>query len=79
MALDILTVLATSDDCERAFGEAGDLLELRLLKLRPNIIVVLQCNRSYLRIGFKDLVDKQDLPTKAFLLKPSSPPCQALR
>jgi len=59
MALDILTILATSDDCERAFGEAGNLLEPRLSKLRPNIIIAtLQCNRSYLRIGFKDLVDK---------------------
>ncbi|OCK96159.1 uncharacterized protein K441DRAFT_657496 [Cenococcum geophilum 1.58] len=79
MALDILTILATSDDCERAFGEAGDLPEPRLLKLHPNIVAALQYNRSYLRIGFKDLVDKQDLPTKAFLPKPSSPPCQALR
>ena len=58
MALDILTILATSDNCERAFGEAGNLPEPRLLKLRPNIIAALQYNRSYLRIGFKDLVDK---------------------
>ena len=42
MALDILTILATSDDCERAFGEAGDLLEPRLSKLHPNIIAALQ-------------------------------------
>jgi hypothetical protein len=33
MALDILNI---SDDCERAFSEAGDLLEPRS-KLRPNI------------------------------------------
>ena len=58
MALDILTILATSDDCKRAFSEASDLLEPRLSKLRPNIIAALQCNRSYSRIGFKDLVDK---------------------
>jgi len=58
MALDILTILATSDDCERAFCEASNLLEPRLSKLRPNIIAALQCNRSYLRMGFKDLVDK---------------------
>ena len=37
---------------------AGVLLEPRLSKLRPNIIAALQCNRSYLRMGFKDLVDK---------------------
>ena len=58
MALNILTLLATSDDCERAFGEAGNLLEPRFSKLRPKIIAALQCNRSYLRMGFKDLVDK---------------------
>ncbi|OCK87218.1 uncharacterized protein K441DRAFT_671147, partial [Cenococcum geophilum 1.58] len=77
MALNILTILATSNDCKRAFGKAGDLLEPRLLKLHPNIITALQYNRSYLRISSKDLVDKQDLPTKAFLTKPSLPPCQA--
>ncbi|OCK88600.1 uncharacterized protein K441DRAFT_669012 [Cenococcum geophilum 1.58] len=74
MALNILTILAISDDYKRVFGEAGDLLEPRLLKLRPNIIAALRYNRSYLRIGFKDLVDK-DLSTKAFLAKPSLPPC----
>ena len=42
MTLDILTILAISNDCERAFGEASDLLEPRLSKLRPNIIAALQ-------------------------------------
>ena len=41
MALDILTIPATSDDCERAFSEAGDLLERRRSELRPNIIAAL--------------------------------------
>ena len=50
--------LATSDDCERAFGEAGDLLEPRLSRLHPNIIAALQYNCSYLRMSSKDLVDK---------------------
>ena len=58
MALNILTILATSDDYKRAFGEAGDLLEPRLSKFHPNIIAALQYNRSYLRMGSKDLVDK---------------------
>jgi hypothetical protein len=58
MALNILTILAISNDCKRAFGEASDLLEPRFSKLRPNIIATLQCNRSYLRMGFKDLADK---------------------
>ena len=58
MALNILTILAISDDCEWAFSKAGDLLKLYFSKLHPNIITALQCNRSYLRMGFKDLVDK---------------------
>ena len=53
MALDILTIPAISNNCERAFSEAGDLLELCCLKLCPDIITALQCNRSYLRMGFK--------------------------
>jgi hypothetical protein len=53
MALDILTIPATSDDCERAFSEAGDLLEPRRSRLRPDIIAALQCNRSYKKMGFK--------------------------
>ena len=40
------------DDRERALSEAGNLLELRCLKLRPNIIAALQGNRSYIRMGF---------------------------
>jgi len=56
LALDILTIPATSDDCERAFSEAGDLLEARRSRLRPDLIAALQCNRSYRRIGFKRTV-----------------------
>ena len=37
-------------DRERA-SEASNLLELRCLKLRPNIIAALQGNRSYIRNG----------------------------
>ncbi|OCK94536.1 uncharacterized protein K441DRAFT_659860, partial [Cenococcum geophilum 1.58] len=53
MALNILTILAISDNCEPALSEAGNLLELRRLRLRPDLITALQCNRSYKRIGFK--------------------------
>jgi len=53
MALDILTIPATSNNCERAFSEAGNLLEPRRLRLRPNIITALQCSRSYKKMGFK--------------------------
>jgi hypothetical protein len=53
MALNILTILAISDDYKQAFSKASDLLKLYHLKLRPDIIAVLQCNHSYLKMGFK--------------------------
>jgi len=53
MALNILTIPAISDNCERAFSKAGNLLEPYRLKLHPNIITALQYNCSYLRMGFK--------------------------
>ena len=48
----ISTILAISDDCKRAFSEAGDLLEPRRLK-RPDVIAALQGDCSYTRMGFK--------------------------
>jgi len=53
MALDILTIPATSNNCERAFSKASDLLKPCRLRLRPNIITALQCSRSYKKMGFK--------------------------
>ena len=45
-AFNILTIPATSADCERGFSEAGDLLEPRRSRLQPIIIAALQCTRS---------------------------------
>ena len=53
MAFNILTILAISYDCERAFSKASNLLKLYRLKLRPDIIAALQCNYSYSRMDFK--------------------------
>ena len=53
MALNILTILATSNDCEQAFSKTSDLLELYHLRLCPDIITTLQYNCSYKKIGFK--------------------------
>lgn len=53
MALDVLSVPATSCDCERAFSELGDLLEPRRSKLKPEMIAALQCCKSYRKMGFK--------------------------
>jgi len=41
MALNILTILAISDNYKWAFNKAGNLLEPHFLKLRPNIIATL--------------------------------------
>jgi len=41
MALNILTTPAISNNCERAFSEAGDLLEPHYLRLWPNLITAL--------------------------------------
>lgn len=52
-ALDILSIPATSCDCERAFSELGDLLEPRRAKMKPDIIAALQCCKDYRRLGFE--------------------------
>jgi hAT family C-terminal dimerisation region len=52
MALDILTIPASSADCERIFSELGDLLEPRRLKMKPATISAIQCTRSWVKKGF---------------------------
>jgi hAT family C-terminal dimerisation region len=52
MALDILSIPATSCDCERAFSELGDMLAPRRSRMKPDVIAALQCNRSFNRNGF---------------------------
>jgi hAT family C-terminal dimerisation region len=46
MAFDILTIPASSADCERMFSELGDLLEVRRMKMRPYLISAIQCNKA---------------------------------
>jgi len=41
MALDIFMTPAKSDNCERAFSEASDLLKPRRSRLRPDFIAAL--------------------------------------
>ena len=43
MAFDILSIPASSADCERMFSELGDLLEVRRMKLKPQLISAIQC------------------------------------
>ena len=53
IAFDILTIPATSNDCKWVFNKTGDLLKPYHLKLYSDIIAALQCNYSYLKMGFK--------------------------
>ena len=52
MAVDILTIPASSADCKVAFSELGDMLEPRRSRLQPDIIAALQCLRSQSHEGF---------------------------
>jgi hAT family C-terminal dimerisation region len=49
MEFDILTVLASSADCERMFNELEDLLEARRMKMRPQLISAIQCSKAWLK------------------------------
>jgi hypothetical protein len=56
-ALDILTIPASSCDCERLFSELGDLLEPRRRALSDQVLSALQLIRSWARAGFKTDLD----------------------
>jgi hypothetical protein len=52
LALDVLSILASSCECERLFSELGDLLEPRRRGISPELLVAIQCNRRWIRAGF---------------------------
>ena len=52
-ALDILSIPASSADCERTFSELGDLLGVRRLRMLPDLLSALQSLRSWKRIGIQ--------------------------
>jgi hypothetical protein len=52
LAIDILTILASSCECERLFSELGDLLEPRCRKIGAQLLAALQLIRSWARRGF---------------------------
>jgi hypothetical protein len=51
-AIDILTIPASSCECERLFSELSDLLEPRRRKLGAPLLAALQLIRSWARRGF---------------------------
>jgi hypothetical protein len=52
LAIDILTIPASSCECERLFSELGDLLEPRRCKIGAQLLAALQLIRSWARRGF---------------------------
>ena len=52
MAIDVLSIPASSCYCERMFSEIGDLLEPKRRKLNPHLLAAIHCVRSWLRVGF---------------------------
>ncbi|RYN60367.1 hypothetical protein AA0117_g13082 [Alternaria alternata] len=52
-AIDMLTIPASSCDCERLFSELGDLLEPKRRAIGSELLAALQLVRAWVRAGFK--------------------------
>ena len=52
LAIDVLSIPASSCYCERMFSEVGDLLEPKRRKLSAQLLAAIHCVRSWLREGF---------------------------
>ena len=52
MALDTITIPASSCQCERLFSELGDLLEPQRRKIGAQLLAAIQCTRSWRQAGF---------------------------
>jgi hypothetical protein len=55
LAIDVLTIPASSCDCERLFSELGDLLEPRRRNIGSNLMAAIQCIKSWRAAGFTPL------------------------
>ncbi|KAG9375814.1 Dimer-Tnp-hAT domain containing protein [Pyrenophora tritici-repentis] len=51
LVLDVLSILASSCECERLFSELGDLLEPRRRRLGPQLLAAIQCVRRWQGAG----------------------------
>jgi hypothetical protein len=52
-AIDMMTILASSCDCERMFSALGDLLEPKRRAIGPELLAAIQLVRWWWRAGFK--------------------------
>ncbi|KAH7563688.1 Dimerhypothetical proteinTnphypothetical proteinhAT domainhypothetical proteincontaining protein [Bipolaris maydis] len=51
LALDVLSIPASSCECERMFSELGDLLEPRRRGMQPQLLAAIQCVRRWRKAG----------------------------
>ena len=51
LALNVLSIPASSCECEHLFSELGDLLEPRQRRLGPQLLAAIQCVRLWQRAG----------------------------
>jgi hypothetical protein len=54
LALDVLSIPASSCECEHMFGELGDLLEPCRRAIQPQLLAAIQCVRRWRRAGLGD-------------------------
>jgi hypothetical protein len=52
LAIDVLSIPASSCDCERMFSELGDLLEPRRRGISPDLLAAIQCVRRWKKAGY---------------------------
>jgi hypothetical protein len=55
LALDVLSIPASSCECERMFRELGNLLEPRRRNITPQLLAAIWCVRRWRRAGFSDI------------------------
>jgi hypothetical protein len=54
LALDVLSIPASSCECERMFSELSDLLEPRRQAIQPQLLAAIQCVRRWQKSGLGD-------------------------
>jgi len=54
LALDVLSIPASSCECERMFSELGDLLDPRRRGIQPQLLAAIQCVRLWRKAGLSD-------------------------
>jgi hypothetical protein len=59
-AINMLSILGSSCECESTFSELGDLLEPRWRNISPQLLAAIQCDRRWIKDGFR----VGEMPTK---------------